>query len=196
MFYGNVDEFCEGYPHNFTPTPGYWIECSRQSGRGSRRNHGIQEEGSQEDSSPSGDDDEEEEDDDDDDDEGDESRAGQEENDNGVGIQTTDCDGFGGSQRHANGGTSVFTSTDSAGPSDRAGRKVQLVHQHIQVPVDELPLKEKKKKKNIATQNSQRKKNLFSFFAQPKTHAETRSPNFRLPPTPCFCRLLFIIIFN
>nr|XP_036232807.1 uncharacterized protein LOC106622375 isoform X1 [Bactrocera oleae] len=24
------DEFCEDYPHNLMPTPGYWIECSRQ----------------------------------------------------------------------------------------------------------------------------------------------------------------------
>ncbi|KAL1506052.1 hypothetical protein ABEB36_005484 [Hypothenemus hampei] len=24
------DEFCEDFPHNFAPTPGYWIECSRQ----------------------------------------------------------------------------------------------------------------------------------------------------------------------
>ena len=24
------DEFCEDYPHNLIPTPGYWIECSRQ----------------------------------------------------------------------------------------------------------------------------------------------------------------------
>ncbi|XP_018327359.1 uncharacterized protein LOC108738444 [Agrilus planipennis] len=24
------DEFCEEFPHNFLPTPGYWIECSRQ----------------------------------------------------------------------------------------------------------------------------------------------------------------------
>ncbi|XP_044749572.1 uncharacterized protein LOC123310202 [Coccinella septempunctata] len=24
------DEFCEEFPHNFIPTPGYWIECSRQ----------------------------------------------------------------------------------------------------------------------------------------------------------------------
>ena len=23
------DEFCDGYPHNVLPTPGYWIECSR-----------------------------------------------------------------------------------------------------------------------------------------------------------------------
>ena len=23
------DEFCDGYPHNLIPTPGYWIECSR-----------------------------------------------------------------------------------------------------------------------------------------------------------------------
>ncbi|RZC40712.1 hypothetical protein BDFB_005088, partial [Asbolus verrucosus] len=23
-------EFCEEFPHNFIPTPGYWIECSRQ----------------------------------------------------------------------------------------------------------------------------------------------------------------------
>lgn len=25
-----ADEFCEDYPHNLMPTPGYWIECSRQ----------------------------------------------------------------------------------------------------------------------------------------------------------------------
>uniref|UniRef100_A0A182IQ02 Uncharacterized protein n=1 Tax=Anopheles atroparvus TaxID=41427 RepID=A0A182IQ02_ANOAO len=25
-----VYEFCEDYPHNLIPTPGYWIECSRQ----------------------------------------------------------------------------------------------------------------------------------------------------------------------
>lgn len=25
-----TDEFCEDYPHNLMPTPGYWIECSRQ----------------------------------------------------------------------------------------------------------------------------------------------------------------------
>uniref|UniRef100_A0A182TKN0 Rap-GAP domain-containing protein n=1 Tax=Anopheles melas TaxID=34690 RepID=A0A182TKN0_9DIPT len=25
-----ADEFCEDYPHNLIPTPGYWIECSRQ----------------------------------------------------------------------------------------------------------------------------------------------------------------------
>ncbi|XP_011499321.1 PREDICTED: LOW QUALITY PROTEIN: uncharacterized protein LOC105363353 [Ceratosolen solmsi marchali] len=24
------DEFCQEYPHNLLPTPGYWIECSRQ----------------------------------------------------------------------------------------------------------------------------------------------------------------------
>lgn len=24
-----IDEFCDGYPHNLIPTPGYWIECSR-----------------------------------------------------------------------------------------------------------------------------------------------------------------------
>ncbi|XP_011882634.1 PREDICTED: uncharacterized protein LOC105570208 isoform X2 [Vollenhovia emeryi] len=24
------DEFCQEYPHNLIPTPGYWIECSRQ----------------------------------------------------------------------------------------------------------------------------------------------------------------------
>lgn len=23
------DEFCEEYPHNLIPTPGYWVECSR-----------------------------------------------------------------------------------------------------------------------------------------------------------------------
>lgn len=48
--HGHADEFCEGYPHSLTPTPGYWIECSRQSGRGGQ-SHGIREE-SQEDSSP------------------------------------------------------------------------------------------------------------------------------------------------
>lgn len=26
----DLDEFCEEYPHNLIPTPGYWIECSRQ----------------------------------------------------------------------------------------------------------------------------------------------------------------------
>lgn len=26
----NIDEFCEEFPHNLIPTPGYWIECSRQ----------------------------------------------------------------------------------------------------------------------------------------------------------------------
>lgn len=25
-----LDEFCEEFPHNLIPTPGYWIECSRQ----------------------------------------------------------------------------------------------------------------------------------------------------------------------
>lgn len=25
-----ADEFCEEYPHTLIPTPGYWIECSRQ----------------------------------------------------------------------------------------------------------------------------------------------------------------------
>lgn len=25
-----VDEFCQEFPHNLLPTPGYWIECSRQ----------------------------------------------------------------------------------------------------------------------------------------------------------------------
>lgn len=24
------DEFCEEYPHSLIPTPGYWVECSRQ----------------------------------------------------------------------------------------------------------------------------------------------------------------------
>jgi hypothetical protein len=142
FFFFLSDEFCDGYPHNFTPTPGYWIECSRQSGRADRRrNHGIQEEGSQEDSnSPS----DEEDDDDDDDDDEEEGEKEREENDNGTGIQTDSFDGGASSgqlnQRHANGGiNSVFTSTDSvgAGTSDRSGRKVQLVHQHIQVPVDD-----------------------------------------------------------
>ncbi|XP_046666508.1 uncharacterized protein LOC124358259 [Homalodisca vitripennis] len=26
----STDEFCEEFPHNLIPTPGYWIECSRQ----------------------------------------------------------------------------------------------------------------------------------------------------------------------
>lgn len=25
-----TDEFCEEFPHNLIPTPGYWVECSRQ----------------------------------------------------------------------------------------------------------------------------------------------------------------------
>lgn len=25
-----IDEFCEEFPHNLIPTPGYWVECSRQ----------------------------------------------------------------------------------------------------------------------------------------------------------------------
>ena len=31
LFFGfpNIDEFCDGYPHNVLPTPGYWVECSR-----------------------------------------------------------------------------------------------------------------------------------------------------------------------
>ncbi|KAI9559117.1 hypothetical protein GHT06_015906 [Daphnia sinensis] len=118
-------EFCDGYPHNFTPTPGYWIECSRQSARtGRRRNHGIQEEGSQDNSNSASDDE-----DDDEEEEGD-GQAGREENDNGTGVQTDSFDGGAGcsqlNQRHANGVTSVFTSTDTvgAGPSDRSGRKV------------------------------------------------------------------------
>uniref|UniRef100_A0A0P5R790 Rap gtpase-activating protein n=1 Tax=Daphnia magna TaxID=35525 RepID=A0A0P5R790_9CRUS len=133
------DEFCDGYPHNFTPTPGYWIECSRQSARaGRRRNHGIQEEGSQDNSNSASDDE-----DDDEEEEGD-GQAGREDNDNGTGVQTDSFDGAGCSQlnqRHPNGVTSVFTSTDTvgAGPSDRSGRKVQLVHQHIQVSSTSLP---------------------------------------------------------
>ncbi|KZS14586.1 Rap1 GTPase-activating protein [Daphnia magna] len=117
-------EFCDGYPHNFTPTPGYWIECSRQSARaGRRRNHGIQEEGSQDNSNSASDDE-----DDDEEEEGD-GQAGREDNDNGTGVQTDSFDGAACSQlnqRHPNGVTSVFTSTDTvgAGPSDRSGRKV------------------------------------------------------------------------
>lgn len=154
MFLFCLDEFCDGYPHNFTPTPGYWIECSRQSARaGRRRNHGIQEEGSQDNSNSASDDE-----DDDEEEEGD-GQAGREDNENGTGVQTDSFDGAGCSQlnqRHPNGVTSVFTSTDTvgAGPSDRSGRKVQLVHQHIQVPVDiqnSLPPKktEKKKKRTL-----------------------------------------------
>lgn len=29
-FFYFPDEFCEEFPHNLIPTPGYWIECSRQ----------------------------------------------------------------------------------------------------------------------------------------------------------------------
>ncbi len=29
IFQHSLDEFCDGYPHNMLPTPGYWIECSR-----------------------------------------------------------------------------------------------------------------------------------------------------------------------
>lgn len=28
--YRLADEFCQEFPHNLIPTPGYWIECSRQ----------------------------------------------------------------------------------------------------------------------------------------------------------------------
>lgn len=122
-----TDEFCEGYPHNFTPTPGYWIECSRQSGRG-RRDHGIQEESSQEDSSPADDDDDDDQDGDREDDDGDGLASAQ----GGIDHQSDGLAYSSGQQRQANGGTSVFTSTES-GTSDRVGRKVQLVHQHIQV---------------------------------------------------------------
>lgn len=30
LFPRKKDEFCEEYPHALIPTPGYWIECSRQ----------------------------------------------------------------------------------------------------------------------------------------------------------------------
>lgn len=30
FFFVISDEFCEEYPHNLIPTPGYWVECSRQ----------------------------------------------------------------------------------------------------------------------------------------------------------------------
>lgn len=30
LFFVTTDEFCEEYPHALIPTPGYWIECSRQ----------------------------------------------------------------------------------------------------------------------------------------------------------------------
>ena len=30
LFLLSPDEFCEEYPHSLIPTPGYWIECSRQ----------------------------------------------------------------------------------------------------------------------------------------------------------------------
>lgn len=30
VVYFVIDEFCEEYPHNLIPTPGYWVECSRQ----------------------------------------------------------------------------------------------------------------------------------------------------------------------
>lgn len=30
MVWKITDEFCEEYPHQLIPTPGYWIECSRQ----------------------------------------------------------------------------------------------------------------------------------------------------------------------
>lgn len=30
LFFATADEFCEEYPHNLIPTPGYWVECSRQ----------------------------------------------------------------------------------------------------------------------------------------------------------------------
>ena len=30
LFFSFADEICSEYPHNLLPTPGYWIECSRQ----------------------------------------------------------------------------------------------------------------------------------------------------------------------
>lgn len=30
LCHSHPDEFCEEYPHNLIPTPGYWVECSRQ----------------------------------------------------------------------------------------------------------------------------------------------------------------------
>lgn len=30
MLHFLIDEFCNEFPHNLIPTPGYWIECSRQ----------------------------------------------------------------------------------------------------------------------------------------------------------------------
>lgn len=30
LLHNITDEFCQQYPHKLIPTPGYWIECSRQ----------------------------------------------------------------------------------------------------------------------------------------------------------------------
>ena len=103
-----ADEFCEGYPHSLTPTPGYWIECSRQSGPG--QSYGIREE-SQEDSSH------------------------EDSCHEGSFQERSEEDQSQNEEQEAVPGSSAgepFNSTSSSS-TDRAGRKVQLVHQHIQV---------------------------------------------------------------
>ena len=98
-----LDEFCEGFPHRFTPTPGYWIECSRQSCRGrSWQDSRIQEE-SQEDSSQ-------------------EITEDDQQANSTTHKETADV------QANVNRGVPPST--------DRNGKKIQLVHQHIQVPVN------------------------------------------------------------
>jgi len=108
------DEFCEGYPHSLTPTPGYWIECSRQSGPG--QSYGIREE-SQEDSSH------------------------EDSCHEGSFQERSEEDQSQNEEQEAVPGSSAgepFNSTSSSS-TDRAGRKVQLVHQHIQVSSMILP---------------------------------------------------------
>lgn len=120
-----TDEFCEGYPHNLVPTPGYWIECSRQSRRGRcSTDHGIQEENSQEadDTCSSGDEEAGA---------GAEGRPDEEDDDaKDSGAATAKSSSTSSGQRGHN-GSSVFAASETG-----AGRKVQ--HQNIQVS-DERP---------------------------------------------------------
>ena len=132
-----ADEFCEGYPHNFTPTPGYWIECSRQSGRSRPSDreasadrhsggghHGIQEEGSQEDGSNScGDSDSD----------GSSSQSDDDEDAAKDPAAQKPSNGGAGASMATTAASSFNTSTDVERMT-AGGRKVQLVHQHIQVP--------------------------------------------------------------
>ncbi len=143
IFFLILDEFCDGYPHNFTPTPGYWIECSRQSGRNLAEedeedeqqqeedeeedddlHHRITEEGSQED------------------DEGvvgGSSSSGRKDSENAIKKPINSSLSGGVEAVSSNGGSATTvssnfnTSTDTDRTGGASGRRVQLVHQHIQV---------------------------------------------------------------